>query len=52
MYFAVATVLAMWLSLGPAPKAGDSLVSGFGLYGVLYDMCPASMAYGCRRATR
>ena len=40
MYFAVATVLAMWLSLGPQPKAGDSLVSGFGLYGVLYEYVP------------
>jgi hypothetical protein len=40
MYFAVATVLAMWLSLGPEPKAGDSLVSGFGLYGVLYEYVP------------
>lgn len=34
------TVLAMWLSLGPIPKAGDSLVSGFGLYNVLYDYVP------------
>ena len=35
-----ATVLAMWLSLGPIPKAGDSLVSGLGLYNVLYDLVP------------
>ena len=35
-----ATVLAMWLSLGPLPKAGESLVSGFGLYGVLYEYVP------------
>jgi len=35
-----ATVLAMWLSLGPIPKAGDARVSGFGLYGVLYDYVP------------
>jgi hypothetical protein len=35
-----ATVLAMWLSLGPIPKAGDSLVSGLGLYNVLYDYVP------------
>ncbi|MEO7158231.1 MAG: hypothetical protein ABI039_11745, partial [Vicinamibacterales bacterium] len=39
--FAVAaTILAMWLSLGPIPKAGDSLVSGLGLYHVLYDYVP------------
>ena len=36
----VATVLAMWLSLGPVPRAGDSRVTGFGLYGVLYDYVP------------
>jgi hypothetical protein len=36
----VATVLAMWLSLGPIPKAGDSLVSGLGLYNLLYDYVP------------
>jgi len=40
MFFAIATVLAMWLSLGPQPKAGGALVSGFGLYGVLYDYVP------------
>ena len=39
-FFAVATVLAMWLSLGPVPKAGDALVSGFGLYGVFYEYVP------------
>jgi hypothetical protein len=39
-FFAVATVVAMWLSLGPLPKAGDALVSGFGLYGVLYEYVP------------
>jgi len=39
--FAVAaTIIAMWLSLGPIPKAGDSLVSGLGLYSVLYDYVP------------
>ena len=38
--FFVATLLAMWLSLGPLPKAGDSMVSGFGLYGLLYDYVP------------
>jgi len=40
VFFAIATVLAMWLSLGPQPKAGGALVSGFGLYGVLYDYVP------------
>ena len=40
IFFAVATVCAMWLSLGPLPKAGDALVSGFGLYGVLYEYVP------------
>ncbi|HYE85441.1 MAG TPA: hypothetical protein VEA16_03730 [Vicinamibacterales bacterium] len=34
------TIVAMWLSLGPLPKAGTALVSGFGLYGVLYDYVP------------
>jgi hypothetical protein len=36
----VATILAMWLSLGPLPNAGSARVSGFGLYGVLYDYIP------------
>jgi hypothetical protein len=36
----VVTLLAVWLSLGPIPKAGDSLVSGLGLYRVLYDYVP------------
>ena len=36
----ILTLLAVWLSLGPIPKAGDSLVSGLGLYGVLYDYVP------------
>ena len=36
----VAAILAMWLSLGPLPNAGESRVSGFGLYGVLYDYVP------------
>jgi len=39
-FFAFATVLAMWLSLGPQPRAGDSLISGFGLYGLLYEYVP------------
>jgi len=41
IFFALAaTILAIWLSLGPIPKAGDSLVSGLGLYNVLYDYVP------------
>ena len=36
----VATILAMWLSLGPLPNAGEARVSGFGLYGVLYEYVP------------
>jgi len=39
-YFALATVLAMWLSLGPQPRAGDALVPGVGLYGLLYEYVP------------
>ena len=35
-----ATILAMWLSLGPLPNAGEARVSGFGLYGLLYDHVP------------
>ncbi len=33
-------VLAVWLSLGPAPSAGSERVSGMGLYGLLYDYVP------------
>jgi hypothetical protein len=35
-----ATILAMWLSLGPLPNSGEARVSGFGLYGILYDYVP------------
>lgn len=35
-----ATVLAVWLSLGPVPAAGDQGVSGISLYAVLYDHVP------------
>ena len=35
-----ATILAMWLSLGPLPNSGEARVSGFGLYGLLYDYVP------------
>ncbi|MEO7132898.1 MAG: hypothetical protein ABI024_01645, partial [Vicinamibacterales bacterium] len=41
MAFALgAAILAMWLSLGPLPNAGEARVSGFGLYGVLYEHVP------------
>ena len=41
VFFTLAlTLLAVWLSLGPIPKAGDSLVSGLGLYRLLYDYVP------------
>jgi len=41
IFFAlIATVLAVWLSLGPLPRAGDGRATGFGLYGVLYDYIP------------
>ena len=41
IFFAfAATIIAIWLSLGPIPKAGDALVSGLGLYNVLYDYVP------------
>ena len=40
MFALLAVVLAMWLSLGPTPSAGNAQVSGFGLYGVLHDFVP------------
>ena len=40
IFFLAAAILAMWLSLGPIPRAGDSLVSGLGIYGVLYEYVP------------
>ncbi|MDP3717733.1 MAG: hypothetical protein Q8T13_08235 [Acidobacteriota bacterium] len=39
-FAAVAALLAMWLSLGPAPSAGDARVSGFGIYSALYHYVP------------
>ncbi|MEY4636325.1 MAG: hypothetical protein RJA55_2123 [Acidobacteriota bacterium] len=39
-FFAVATLLAMWLSLGPAPSAGNARVSGLGIYSALYHYVP------------
>jgi hypothetical protein len=35
-----ATILAVWLSLGPLPNSGEARLSGFGLYGVLYNYVP------------
>ena len=35
-----ATILAMWLSLGPLPNAGEARISGFGLYSLLYEYVP------------
>jgi hypothetical protein len=40
LFFLAITVLAMWLSLGPDPSAGDQRVSGIGLYSLLYDYVP------------
>jgi len=40
IFFAVATVLALWLSLGPVPNGGNAHGSGFGLYGLLYTYVP------------
>lgn len=41
IFFAlVATILAVWLSLGPVPRAGDARATGFGLYGLLYEYVP------------
>ena len=39
-FFVVALVLAVWLSLGPVPAAGYARATGFGLYGMLYDVVP------------
>jgi hypothetical protein len=39
-FFAAATVIAIWLSLGPMPNAGDGRVSGIGVYSLLYDYVP------------
>jgi hypothetical protein len=39
-FFLAITIVAMWLSLGPYPSAGDQRVSGVGLYSVLYDYVP------------
>ena len=40
VFFLAATLLAMWLSLGPEPRSKDVYLSGFGLYNVLYDYVP------------
>jgi hypothetical protein len=39
-FFAVGTVLAMWLSLGLAPKSGGTLLSNFGIYNWFFDWVP------------
>ena len=36
----VLTGLALWLSLGPLPQSRGRVLSGLGLYGVLYDYVP------------
>jgi len=40
MFYLALFVLAVWLSLGPAPSAGPERVSGLGLYSLLYDHVP------------
>ena len=40
VFFLAATLVAMWLSLGPEPRSGDVYLSGFGLYDVLYEHVP------------
>jgi hypothetical protein len=39
-WFAGIALLAAWLSLGPLPMTGPWRLSGFGLYGVLYEHVP------------
>jgi hypothetical protein len=38
--FSIATLFAIWLSLGPMPNAGDGRAAGTGIYAVLYDYVP------------
>jgi hypothetical protein len=41
VFFALAaTIVAVWLSLGPLPNSGEARLSGFGLYDVLYRYVP------------
>jgi hypothetical protein len=40
IFFLAITILAMWLSLGPEPSAGDQRVSGIGIYDGLYHYVP------------
>lgn len=40
VFFALLTLAAAWLSLGPEPSAGPWRVSGVGVYGLLYDYVP------------
>jgi hypothetical protein len=39
-FFVGVLILAMWLSLGPEPHAGPELISGMGLYSLLYEHVP------------
>ncbi len=39
-FFLACAIGAVWLSLGPQPATGPHLISGMGLYGVLYDYVP------------
>jgi hypothetical protein len=40
VFFFCATVLAMWLSLGPMPSDGDGRARGFGIYSGLFNYVP------------
>ncbi len=39
-FFLASLLLAMWLSLGPEPHSGPHLISGMGLYNILYEQVP------------
>jgi hypothetical protein len=40
VFFFLATVIAIWLSMGPMPIDGDGRASGFGIYGGFYHYVP------------
>jgi hypothetical protein len=40
VFFFLATVIAIWLSMGPMPSDGDGRASGFGIYGGFYHYVP------------
>ncbi len=40
VFFAFATLFAVWLSFGPMPNAGDGRAAGVGIYSLLYDYVP------------